>query len=69
MTIISLYLYICSFSDGGRYMDSIESSIAQVEAMISQGASIIDIGGESTRPGAEEILVDEELQRVIPVIR
>lgn len=64
-----MYVYIFSFSDGGKYTQSIESSIAQVERMLSEGATIIDIGGESTRPGAREILVQEEIERVVPVIR
>lgn len=56
-----------SFFDGGKYNQ--ESSIlAQTEKMLQEGASIIDIGGMSSRPGAEIISVEEELQRVIPVI-
>ncbi len=57
-----------SFSDGGKYF-SAERAIAHAEQMIADGADIIDIGGESTRPNAEEISVDEELRRVIPVIQ
>ena len=57
-----------SFSDGGKFYE-IGSALKHTEAMISEGADIIDIGGESTRPGADEVSVDEELQRVIPVIR
>ncbi|MBL1211929.1 MAG: dihydropteroate synthase [Ignavibacteriae bacterium] len=56
-----------SFSDGGKYFNR-ESAISYAETMIEDGADIIDIGGESTRPGAESISVDEELNRVIPVI-
>jgi dihydropteroate synthase len=56
-----------SFNDGGRYM-ALASALAQARAMIEQGADIIDIGGESTRPGAALVTVDEELARVIPVI-
>lgn len=57
-----------SFSDGGRY--TVESNaIAQAEAMVLDGAAIIDIGGESTRPGAQPVSVEEELGRVIPVIK
>lgn len=56
-----------SFSDGGLFVKK-ESAISYVEQMISDGADIIDVGGESTRPGATEVTPDEELQRVIPVI-
>jgi len=57
-----------SFSDGGRYA-STEAAIAHGLALLADGADILDIGGESTRPGATRPLVDEELGRVIPVIR
>ena len=56
-----------SFSDGGSYTQ-LESALAQVERMIVDGASIIDIGGESTRPGAEDVSEEDELARVIPVL-
>lgn len=56
-----------SFSDGGRY-DRVEEALAQAYRMAEQGADIIDIGGESTRPGHQEITAEEELQRVMPVI-
>jgi dihydropteroate synthase len=56
-----------SFSDGGFFM-SPDKALAQAERMINEGAAIIDIGGESTRPGAESVSVQEELDRVIPVI-
>lgn len=56
-----------SFSDGGLFIKK-ESALAYVQQMISEGADIIDVGGESTRPGATEVTLDEELQRVIPVI-
>lgn len=56
-----------SFSDGGRYVGR-ESAIAHARAMVMEGAAIIDIGGESTRPGAAAVSVQEELDRVIPVI-
>jgi dihydropteroate synthase len=56
-----------SFSDGGRYFD-FNSAIEHAERMQREGADIIDVGGESTRPGAEKISEDEELSRVIPVI-
>lgn len=57
-----------SFSDGGRF-NSVDSAVGQAKAMMAAGASIIDIGGESTRPGANEVSLDEELARVIPVIK
>jgi len=56
-----------SFSDGGRY-DGLELAVKQALLMIDQGADIIDIGGESTRPGADEIDVDEEIKRTVPLI-
>lgn len=56
-----------SFSDGGRYVDVV-SAVASARQMTSAGADIIDIGGESTRPGASGISADEELRRVLPVI-
>ena len=56
-----------SFSDGGEF-NTVESAVAHGVEMLSEGADIIDIGGESTRPGAERITEDEELSRVIPVI-
>jgi dihydropteroate synthase len=56
-----------SFSDGGRFAD-VESALAHARAMKAAGADFIDVGGESTRPGAAEVPVDEELARVLPVI-
>ena len=56
-----------SFSDGGKW-NSIDKSLRRVENMINDGASIIDIGGESTRPGYEKISDDEEIERIMPVI-
>jgi len=56
-----------SFSDGGSYTD-IECAKARIAEMIQNGADIIDIGGESTRPGAETISASEEIQRVLPVL-
>ena len=56
-----------SFSDGGLFFDS-KSAITQAETMVEEGAGIIDIGGESTRPGAPEVSIEDELKRVIPVI-
>jgi dihydropteroate synthase len=56
-----------SFSDGGRF-SHFDNALKQVELMLQQGADIIDIGGESTRPGAQAVNVDQELDRVIPII-
>lgn len=56
-----------SFSDGGRYMD-IDAAVAHAREMVDQGADILDIGGESTRPGFEPVPLDEELRRVVPVV-
>jgi len=57
-----------SFSDGGRFC-RIENAVEQALEMVNSGASIIDVGGESTRPGATKVSVDEELERVVPVIK
>jgi len=57
-----------SFSDGGKFT-RIDSALNQVEQMIYDGASIIDIGGESTRPGAADVSEHDELNRVVPVLR
>jgi dihydropteroate synthase len=57
-----------SFSDGGNFV-STETAIAQADRMISEGADAIDVGGESTRPGARPVAPREELKRVLPVIR
>jgi dihydropteroate synthase len=56
-----------SFSDGGRFLDP-EAAIAHGLALVNDGAAIVDVGGESTRPGAEPVAIDEELRRVIPVV-
>lgn len=56
-----------SFSDGGQY-SSQEMALKHAMEMLQQGVDIIDVGGESTRPGAEDVSVDEEIQRVVPVI-
>ncbi|ABZ77700.1 dihydropteroate synthase [Shewanella halifaxensis HAW-EB4] len=56
-----------SFSDGGEY-SSFETACRQADLMVAQGAKIIDIGGESTRPGAKEVSVEDELARVLPLI-
>jgi dihydropteroate synthase len=56
-----------SFSDGGQFLDA-NAAVAHGTAMAQAGADIIDVGGESTRPGAEPVSADEELQRIVPVI-
>ncbi|KJY83678.1 dihydropteroate synthase [Vibrio galatheae] len=57
-----------SFSDGGKFC-ALEDALSQAQRMIDSGVTIIDIGGESTRPGAPEVELEEELQRVIPIIK
>lgn len=57
-----------SFSDGGQFTH-LDAALRQVEKLIQAGATIIDIGGESTRPGAPEVSLEEELNRVIPVVK
>ena len=57
-----------SFSDGGKF-SSLDNAVAHAEQMRAEGADIIDVGGESTRPGAEFVSEEEELRRVIPVIK
>lgn len=57
-----------SFSDGGRY-DAPDMALAHAKDMIAQGADILDVGGESTRPGAEPVSAEDELSRVLPVLR
>jgi dihydropteroate synthase len=56
-----------SFSDGGKFLD-VEAAVAHGVRMAEEGAQIIDVGGESTRPGAEPVSAEQELQRVLPVI-
>src|SRR5690242_13139025 len=56
-----------SFSDGGKFATT-ESAIAHAEQMIQDGADLIDIGGESTRPGAQPVGPDEQIRRVVPVL-
>jgi dihydropteroate synthase len=56
-----------SFSDGGRYLDP-GAAVAHGRAMVADGADIVDVGGESTRPGAAPVDVDEEIRRITPVI-
>lgn len=56
-----------SFSDGGRFRD-FDAALAQGRLLVEEGAGIVDVGGESTRPGAEPVGVQEELDRVVPVV-
>ena len=56
-----------SFSDGGRF-NAVDSAITQAQKMVDDGASFIDIGGYSSRPGADFVSVDEEINRVVPII-
>lgn len=56
-----------SFSDGGRY-NTVERAVAQARRLVEDGADILDIGGESTRPGSAAVSLEEELERIIPVI-
>lgn len=56
-----------SFSDGGRFF-AIDNALRQAEKMIDEGADILDVGGESTRPNSERVSADEEIRRVVPVI-
>ncbi len=57
-----------SFSDGGKWLDP-DAAIAHARQMIAEGADVIDVGGESTRPGASPVTVEEELRRILPVIQ
>ncbi len=56
-----------SFSDGGKYT-AVENALEQVKKMIAEGADLIDIGGESTRPESDAVAADEQIKRVVPVI-
>ena len=56
-----------SFSDGGRYLDG-RNALAHARQLIEEGADMLDIGGESTRPGAAPVTLDEERRRVLPVL-
>ncbi len=58
-----------SFSDGGEFYGDIKLAVERAEKMIEEGADIIDVGGESTRPGSEPVPVEEEIKRVVPVIK
>src|SRR5438552_15553144 len=57
-----------SFSDGGRFAAA-DAAVAHGLELVRQGADLLDVGGESTRPGAGPVLLDEELRRVVPVVR
>jgi dihydropteroate synthase len=56
-----------SFSDGGRFL-SPDVAVAQARRLLAEGAALVDVGGESTRPGAEGVSLDEELRRIVPVL-
>ena len=56
-----------SFSDGGQYLQ-LDAALRHVERMLEEGATLIDVGGESTRPGADPVTPEQELQRVVPVV-
>ncbi|HEY9801465.1 MAG TPA: dihydropteroate synthase [Leptolyngbyaceae cyanobacterium] len=57
-----------SFSDGGKF-NTTSAALAQAQALVAAGADIIDVGGQSTRPGAEQITLREELERVLPILQ
>ncbi len=57
-----------SFSDGGLFLDAV-AAIAHVRELVAEGADIVDVGGESTRPGAEPVSAEDELRRVLPVVQ
>src|SRR4051794_37587918 len=57
-----------SFSDGGRFA-SADAAVAQAEAQVAAGADLIDVGGETTKPGSLAVPAEEQVRRVIPVIR
>lgn len=57
-----------SFSDGGRF-EAVETAVAHARAMVAEGADVIDVGGESTRPGHTPVEAEEEIRRVVPAIR
>lgn len=57
-----------SFSDGGRY-NTLDAALRQVELMLREGVDIVDVGGESTRPGSDAVSAEEQIQRVVPVVK
>lgn len=69
ISIIALCLYMVSFSDGGVYSSSVDAVVAHAKKLVGDGACILDIGGESTRPGSTTVPIEDEIQRVIPVIK
>ena len=56
-----------SFSDGGKY-NSVEKAVSRAKEMVDEGVDIVDVGGVSTRPGYQEVTLEEELNRVVPVV-
>jgi dihydropteroate synthase len=56
-----------SFSDGGRFL-AVDDAVEHVARLVAEGADIVDVGGESTRPGAEPVNIDDELRRILPVV-
>jgi len=58
-----------SFSDGGQFYNDIDKAVKRISQMLEEGADIIDIGGESTRPGATPVSEEEEIKRVVPIIK
>ncbi len=58
-----------SFSDGGSWGGEVQQQLERVRELVHQGADIVDIGGQSTRPGAPQLSADEELARVLPLIQ
>lgn len=62
------HFIIVSFSDGGQF-EAVSSAVTHAIGMIKGGADMVDIGGESTRPGSVAVTVEEEIRRIIPVIR
>ena len=57
-----------SFSDGGRYL-AVDRAVAQARLQVSRGVDVLDLGAQSTRPGAEDVGAEEELRRLLPVLR
>jgi dihydropteroate synthase len=58
-----------SFSDGGTYGTNLQRTVDQALRLVREGAGMLDVGGESTRPGAQAVPAEEELRRVLPAIR
>ena len=69
MCFLFVYFLCCySFSDGGVFDNDMAKAIAQALQLVKDGATVLDIGGESTRPGATTIDTEQEINRVVPVI-